>query len=72
MKPHPAAPADAQAVRDLAATYEQMTEQIGRVIVGQQEIVEGVLVGGWDEATGRTTRAFLPWQKRTALLNNRA
>src|SRR5207248_694001 len=45
LKPHPAAaPADAQAVRDLAATYEQMTEQIGRVIVGQQEVVEQLLM----------------------------
>src|SRR5262245_40386619 len=45
LKPHPAAaPADAQAVRDLAATYEQMTEQIGRVIVGQQEVVEELLM----------------------------
>jgi MoxR-like ATPase len=46
LKPHPpaAAPADAQAVRDLAATYEQMTEQIGRVIVGQHEVVEQLLM----------------------------
>ncbi len=45
MKPHPAAaPAEAQAVRDLAATYEQMTEQIGRVIVGQNEVVEQLLM----------------------------
>ncbi len=45
MNPHPAAaPADAQAVRDLAATYEQMTEQIGRVIVGQHEVVEQLLM----------------------------
>jgi MoxR-like ATPase len=44
LKPHPAAPADARAVRDLAATYEQMTEQIGRVIVGQREVVEQLLM----------------------------
>jgi MoxR-like ATPase len=42
LKPHPAA--EAQAVRDLAATYEQMTQQIGRVIVGQQEVVEQLLM----------------------------
>jgi MoxR-like ATPase len=44
LKPLPTPPADAQAVRDLAATYEQMTEQIGRVIVGQQEVVEQLLM----------------------------
>jgi len=45
LKPHPTvAPAEAQAVRDLAATYQQMTEQIGRVIVGQQEVVEELLM----------------------------
>src|SRR5438067_3187062 len=43
LTPHPA-PAEAQAVRDLAATYEQMTEQIGRVIVGQKQVVEQLLM----------------------------
>jgi MoxR-like ATPase len=37
-------PAEAQAVRDLAAAYEQMTEQIGKVIVGQHEVVEQLLM----------------------------
>src|SRR5207248_2004171 len=45
LKPHPAAaPADAQAVRDLAAAYGQMTSQIGKVIVGQQEVIEQLLM----------------------------
>jgi MoxR-like ATPase len=45
LKPHPAgAPAEAQAVRELADTYQQMTEQIGRVIVGQQQVVEELLM----------------------------
>jgi MoxR-like ATPase len=39
-----AAPAEAKAVRDLAAAYEQMTEQIGKVIVGQKEVVEQLLM----------------------------
>jgi MoxR-like ATPase len=39
-----ATPAEAQAVRDLAAAYEQMTEQIGKVIVGQHEVVEQLLM----------------------------
>src|SRR5207244_9198204 len=34
---------EAQAVRDLATAFEQMTEQIGRVIVGQQQVVEQLL-----------------------------
>src|SRR3954467_15346033 len=38
------APAEAQAVRDLAAAYQQMTDQIGKVIVGQREVVEQLLM----------------------------
>jgi MoxR-like ATPase len=43
-QPSPVNPSEAQAVRDLAAAYEQMTEQIGRVIVGQKEVVEQLLM----------------------------
>jgi MoxR-like ATPase len=39
-----ASPADVQAVRDLAATYEQMTAQIGKVIIGQRVVVEQLLM----------------------------
>jgi MoxR-like ATPase len=39
-----AAPAEVQAVRQLAAAYDQMTEQIGRVIVGQQQVIEQLLM----------------------------
>ena len=35
---------DAQTIRDLAATYERLTEQIGRVIVGQRSVVEQLLM----------------------------
>jgi MoxR-like ATPase len=35
--------AEAQAVRDLADAYRHLTEQIGKVIVGQQEVVEQLL-----------------------------
>src|SRR2546427_11211653 len=38
------APAEAQAVRELATAYAQMTEQIGKVIVGQAEVVEQLLM----------------------------
>jgi MoxR-like ATPase len=41
---HSSPPADAQAVRELAAAYEQMTELIGRVIVGQKEVIEQLLM----------------------------
>jgi MoxR-like ATPase len=39
-----ATPAEAQAVRDLAAAYEKMTKQIGRVIVGQKSVIEQLLM----------------------------
>src|SRR6476646_5296194 len=48
--PHPpmtqpsTTPAEAQAVRELAAAYNKMTEQIGRVIVGQKQVVEQLLM----------------------------
>jgi MoxR-like ATPase len=44
--PHPKepAPAEAQAVRDLAAAYQDMTQQIGKVIVGQHKVVEQLLM----------------------------
>jgi MoxR-like ATPase len=42
--PNETTPAEAQAVRDLAAAYEQMTDQIGKVIVGQKEVVEELLM----------------------------
>src|SRR5262249_623957 len=37
-------PPEAQAVRELAHAYEQMSEQIGRVIVGQKQVVEQLLM----------------------------
>jgi MoxR-like ATPase len=37
-------PKEAAAVRDLASAYAQMTEQIGKVIVGQAEVVEQLLM----------------------------
>src|SRR5262252_9394348 len=39
-----ASPAEAKAVRELAAAYGQMTEQIAKVIVGQSEVVEQLLM----------------------------
>src|SRR5437016_9814886 len=37
-------PPEAEAVRHLASAYQQMTEQIGKVIVGQNEVVEQLLM----------------------------
>src|SRR6266513_1601620 len=39
-----APPAEVQAVRNLSAAYQQMTEQIGKVIVGQKDVVEQLLM----------------------------
>src|SRR5438270_637282 len=40
----PTIPPESQAVRDLAAAYEKLTDEIGKVIVGQQQVVEQVLM----------------------------
>src|ERR687888_293028 len=37
-------PHEAEVVRHLASTYRQMTEQIGKVIVGQSQVVEQLLM----------------------------
>src|SRR3989442_8383600 len=37
-------PEEAQAVVDLAAAYKQLTEQIAKVIVGQDQVVEQLLM----------------------------
>ncbi len=37
-------PAEAQAVKDLAEAYKIMTEQIGKVIVGQKSVIEQLLM----------------------------
>jgi MoxR-like ATPase len=37
-------PPEAQAVRELASAYEKMTEHIGKVIVGQKQVVEQLLM----------------------------
>ncbi len=37
-------PFEAQAVRDISAAYERMTDQISRVIIGQHKVVEELLM----------------------------
>ena len=39
----PPSPADASVVRELAAAYERLSDQIGKVIVGQRTVVEQLL-----------------------------
>jgi MoxR-like ATPase len=41
---HDTLPEEAQAVQDLAGAYQQMTEQIGKVIVGQKQVIEQLLM----------------------------
>ena len=36
--------ADAQAVRDLAAAHERLTEQIGKAVIGQKAVIEQLLM----------------------------
>src|SRR5947199_661562 len=43
-QPVPANPNELQAVRDLAAAYQKMTGQIGKVIVGQNKVIEQLLM----------------------------
>src|SRR5207244_10745657 len=37
-------PPEAQAVRELAAAYQTLTAQIGKVIVGQKQVIEQLLM----------------------------
>ncbi len=43
-QPGSPAPVEAQLIKDLAATYERMSEQIGKVIIGQKTVVEQLLM----------------------------
>ena len=36
--------ADAQAVKEISAAYERMSEQIGKVIVGQHQVIEEMII----------------------------
>jgi MoxR-like ATPase len=60
-------PAEVQAVRDLAAAYHKMTEQIGRVIVGQKEVVEQLLMALFSR--GHCLLVGVPGLAKTLLVN---
>src|SRR5205809_361137 len=52
-------PPEAQAVRDLSAAYAQMTHEIGKVIIGQKEVVEQLLLADEINRTPPKTQAAL-------------
>ena len=43
-EPHPMPAAEVQAVKEIAAAYERMADQIGKVIVGQHQVVEEMIM----------------------------
>ena len=42
--PNAVLPADSQSVKEIAGIYERMTEQIGKVIVGQKKVIEQMMM----------------------------
>src|SRR5246127_2618950 len=60
-------PAEAQAVRELASAYNEMTEQIGKVIVGQKEVVEQLLMALFSR--GHCLLVGVPGLAKTLLVN---
>jgi MoxR-like ATPase len=58
---------EAERVRELAAAYRQMTEQIGRVIVGQNEVVEQLLIALFSR--GHSLLVGVPGLAKTLLVS---
>jgi MoxR-like ATPase len=68
---HPeTAPAEAQAVRDLATAYAQMTEQISKVIIGQKDVVEQLLMALFSR--GHCLLVGVPGLAKTLLVSTTA
>src|SRR5437867_12021071 len=65
--PQAATPAEAQAVRHLAAAYNRMTEQIGHVIVGQKAVVEQLLMARFSR--GHCLLVGVPGLAKTLLVS---
>ena len=42
--PEPETPSDLEAVQKLGAAYERITRELGKVIIGQQQVVEELLI----------------------------
>jgi MoxR-like ATPase len=62
-----AAPSEAVAVKELAATYERMTDQIGKVIIGQKTVVEQLLMALF--ARGHCLLVGVPGLAKTLLVS---
>src|SRR5437773_1960703 len=60
-------PEEAQAVVDLAAAYKRMTDQIGKVIVGQKQVVEQLLMALFSR--GHCPRVGVPGLAKTLLVS---
>src|SRR5262245_57191650 len=60
-------PAEAQAVRELATAYQTLTEQIGRVIVGQKTVVEQLLMALFSQ--GHCLLVGVPGLAKTLLVS---
>ena len=58
---------DIQAVKDLNTAYEKMTEQLGRVIVGQAKVIEQVLVAMFCQ--GHALLVGVPGLAKTLLIS---
>src|SRR5712691_1917308 len=62
-----ASPAEVQAVRNLSAAYERMTEQISKVIVGQKQVVEQLLMAMFSR--GHCLLVGVPGLAKTLLIS---
>jgi MoxR-like ATPase len=58
---------DLQAVRDLNAAYEQIVDQVGKVIVGQRKVIEQVLVATF--CRGHALLVGVPGLAKTLLIS---
>ncbi len=66
-QPVVASPIEAQVIRDLAATYERMSDQIGRVIIGQKTVVEQLLMALFSK--GHCLLVGVPGLAKTLLIS---
>ncbi len=67
-KTHKPAPDDLQAIEALRNAYEQMTSQLSEVIVGQQDIVEQVLISVFSR--GHVLLTGVPGLAKTLLIDS--
>jgi MoxR-like ATPase len=61
---------DVQAVAELSAAYQRMVEQLGRVIVGQQKVIEQVLIAVF--CRGHALLVGVPGLAKTLLVSSLA